>query len=1018
MANQIKRSEIAEEDLYKEIRESADKTIKIVETLNNNLEKTAKVLQTELKKPLDNTIESIEKLQTSSKLMSEAMEHSLKLDKAKADAVKSQIKVDENLRKIEQERLKLKKQLTDATDEEVKAKIKYQKASAEQKKILADEIIMNDKNAGTLEKVAAQSRILRREREKLNLETVEGKKRLKEINNELDKNNEVIKENSDALKKQTMNVGNYTDSIKEATGELGGLIGGIKDSIDNIKQQAKAFIQQAKAADSSAKKMKVLGAAMKATLIGLAVAGVGAITSALNETNAGLLAMQGTAQQALGVVQQGGNWLMDDFKILGLKIERATLQVQEFFNGFTDTPEIQKRLKEIKEEIANINKKDYDPGKTADSIKKAIRANMEYEWSLAKTNEEIERLMGIEEIFSDRAGDMTISFDKQRRAQDQYNQTITKRIELEKDLAKQNIDVQAIKIQSQLLEGGEKYSLQQIKNLEFLEKETSRMLINNQTLLELADAKRELVAKESELNNAQKKMAMERRNTEKDDFEKELDYAIDIFDVQKTVNERVMNMERTTLEQRKKIIADTKILADSSFANQIDLVNKYTKANIDFVELVEMNDEKQIRSTLKKFQLNETTLTRIMEIIKERKLVEQDFADWKAETDAKQLEKDRAILDSIQSIEQENFDFKAETLDKELEKFKEIKDKEFLLNKKIDLEAIESFKNRINEIRDLKIKQLKDQAEFDVQIAEKEIIEEDQKAKKIEEINNKLVNDILRVQSEALDKRLEIDKDTLEKEKELMQRRAEMQVQALQSLTDLSNELTDRRIAKIDEEIDASQRRFDSLQTLAESGNILAKESMAEEAKLMAEQNRKREQLERRKQRIQLASTVLETYLTNSANPDVKNPLQKTITDTVLLTEFIKSLPAFFEGTEDTGKNGKGIDNKGGFLSVLHPNERVITAKQNELIGGMSNEDLSKLAYNYQNGMIRNITDTQIGSGFVGVEILAKKLDSLERTIANKPEHTLQVEQIISGAMAITRTTKQGNTKIYNRYRV
>ena len=62
MANQIKRSEIAEEDLYKEIRESADKTIKIVETLNINLEKTAKVLQSELKKPLDNTIESIEKL--------------------------------------------------------------------------------------------------------------------------------------------------------------------------------------------------------------------------------------------------------------------------------------------------------------------------------------------------------------------------------------------------------------------------------------------------------------------------------------------------------------------------------------------------------------------------------------------------------------------------------------------------------------------------------------------------------------------------------------------------------------------------------------------------------------------------------------------------------------------------------------------------------------------------------------------------------------------------------------------
>ena len=63
------------------------------------------------------------------------------------------------------------------------------------------------------------------------------------------------------------------------------------------------------------------------------------------------------------------------------------------------------------------------------------------------------------------------------------------------------------------------------------------------------------------------------------------------------------------------------------------------------------------------------------------------------------------------------------------------------------------------------------------------------------------------------------------------------------------------------------------------------------------------------------------------------------------------------------------------------------------------------------------LCDLQV-NGFAGVEILAKKLDSLERTIANKPEHTIQVEQIIGGAMAITRNTKKGNTNIYNRYRV
>jgi len=176
MANQIKRSEIAEEDLYKDIRVSAEKTIEFVEYLNSTLKETAIVIQKDLKKPLDNTIESIDSLNKSSKLMNETMEQQQKLDKAKADAIKAQLKAEEKLKQLEKEKQKQKKETVKLTEEELRAKLKEQKASAEQKRILQDEIILNDKNAGTLEKVAAQSRVLRREREKLNLETDEGKK--------------------------------------------------------------------------------------------------------------------------------------------------------------------------------------------------------------------------------------------------------------------------------------------------------------------------------------------------------------------------------------------------------------------------------------------------------------------------------------------------------------------------------------------------------------------------------------------------------------------------------------------------------------------------------------------------------------------------------------------------------------------------------------------------------------------------------------------------------------------------
>ncbi len=1053
MAKQIKRSEIAEQDLYKDIRDSAEKTINHINDLNESLSHTADVLKKDLKKPLKATLDSISNVTSSAKAMNETMDQSIKLDKAKAQAIKTQIDAETKLEKLEQERIKtqiqenklaqqelkqskqqnkqdkeaekLKKQLLELEDDQVKAKIKFQKATQQQKKALTDELILQDKQSGTLEKLMAQNRKLRREREKLNLETEDGKKRLKEINDELDDNNEVIKENSDALKKQKLNVGNYTESIEQATGELGGMIKGIKDSIDGIKDQAKAFMIQAKSADTSAKKIRLIGKAVKASGIGLLIAMLGSVVSSMGDTRQGVLNLQGSMQKATAVISMLGNKVMDFFEGIGLKIEKAKLEIKDFF-GAGDENEMEKRLKEIDARLDVLSKKKYKPGDVIENIDKTIMKTFEFENALAKTSDEIERLRGQEELLEERTGDMTISFDKQREAQGEYNETVKERIALESKLAGQNVDLQALKIRQSLINAGKDYSIEQIKNLEFLNKESDWIKINSDALAELRDAKTEQIAKDNELATALAKNALEARNTAKDDFEKELDYAIDAFDVQKTINERIINSEKSTLAEREALTEETIALADSAFKNQTKLVEDYTKQRIDFDALLKMNDEEEIRRTLKKNDLNETTLTRILEILKERKIVVQDLAEIEDETANKRIDKNRQIADSIQNIEQDDFDLKIELLEKEFDKEKELRDKSFEDDKIKGQESVKELKARLDEIKQVRIQQLKDQAEFDRLQVEEEVIEEDEKAQKIKEINEILANDIIRLDNETLETKKDIDEEEVEQEEkkeeelaDVRKQRADDQLAILEALTNVANEYADKRIAKIDEEIEASENRFNSLQELANNGNILAKESLAEEAKLIAEQNKKKEQMEKRKQRVQLASTVMQTYLSNSQDPEVKNPLQKTITDTVLLTEFIKSLPGFFDGTEDTGRNGQGIDGKGGFLSVLHPNERVIPKKNNELIGGMSNDELSQLAYNYQNGLVRDVADgLSLSKDMSGVSILAGKLDSLERTINNKPEHSLEVEQIIDGAMAISRTTKRGNTKIYNRYRV
>jgi len=283
--------------------------------------------------------------------------------------------------------------------------------------------------------------------------------------------------------------------------------------------------------------------------------------------------------------------------------------------------------------------------------------------------------------------------------------------------------------------------------------------------------------------------------------------------------------------------------------------------------------------------------------------------------------------------------------------------------------------------------------------------------------------DVTEINSQIVDKELEISNKLLEKTKETQNETVEIvrisadeQIKIIQELTTAFSRLADERIAKLDEEMDKAQQRYDLYLELAKNGNINAQQSLATEARLIAESNRKKEQLERRKQRVQLASDTLQAYLKNSEDPDVKNPLLKTFSDITLLTQFIQNLPAFAKGTEDTGTHGEGVDGKGGFHAILHPNERVLTKKQNEMVGDLSNDELSNLALKYRAGELENKINFQQSKQPQPNEVV-ERLKSLEQTIRMKPETNIELERIIDGALTITKSVKKGNTVVYNRYR-
>jgi TP901 family phage tail tape measure protein len=314
--------------------------------------------------------------------------------------------------------------------------------------------------------------------------------------------------------------------------------------------------------------------------------------------------------------------------------------------------------------------------------------------------------------------------------------------------------------------------------------------------------------------------------------------------------------------------------------------------------------------------------------------------------------------------------------------------------------------------KELEIKLITESADYEQINLEKAYGDEQVKIKN--DVNDRLV--------ESITKGKEEEKDKTEEGNEKIEDVTKAHVDRMKALADLLTDYlvaqSDKRIARIEKEMAAAEQQRDFLQTLAEEGNIQATQSLAEQNRIIAEANMKKEQEERRKQKIELANSVFQTY-SSKVESGSQNPLTDTIRDISLLNQFISTFtPTFKDGTEDTGHIGAGVDGQGGFHAILHPHERVLTKEQNKMVGDLSNIELASLAASYQAGsMINREGALQIGNGW-NTQAVIKQLESLERTIKNKPEHNLEVENVVQGAMDIVRSSKAGGTTIYNRYRV
>jgi hypothetical protein len=429
------------------------------------------------------------------------------------------------------------------------------------------------------------------------------------------------------------------------------------------------------------------------------------------------------------------------------------------------------------------------------------------------------------------------------------------------------------------------------------------------------------------------------------------------------------------------------------------------------------------------------------------KAIKEKFDDqFAAQKKRLEDERDRLIANAkgnktkIAEIEK-NFDAEMLKFDKQKEVAEEVLNKNIeVINAKSDAK-IEGTRIKITSDTQAKIDQIRSKAiedRTDRELKEEELRllesglkkEEIQKQLDLKEVEllekqiaekKKLGLDTLEDEIQLAKLRRSIDEKEAKDQAALDKAKADERIAVAQALTDAMIELSNRRIAKIEEEIDAAEKQADHLRKLAENGNIEAQESLAEQQRIIEEANAKKEQEERRQQQIQFAMTAYETYQRNAADQTIDNPLAKTITDLTLLNQFIRMFtPTFEKGTENTGSHGFGIDGKGGFHAILHPHERVLTKKQNALVGNLTNEDLAKIADEYNTGNLirRGEGSIEVSGGNWMNSAVLNRLESLESTIQRKPETNIEFGEIIGGAMSIVKTQKKGSTIVYNRYKV
>lgn len=1043
MADTIKGAgDIYEKDLYGDLAKSAENVIPLLETINNALKETAKsntkVLNVEAK-----DIKTLNELNKGINEINESYEQKIKIDKQRIsventlknlDTINAEqlgeitdkvtrlsaarnvlLKKTRDAAKLVQQGNELSRKsagLTRAEEIELgelskqlfvarKEKVAINKANRDILKTSADVTKIEGKEINTLDKLSTSNRLLRKERKFLNLETEEGQKRVKEINKQLDSNTAKIKENLDAFGKNKVEIGGYKDAIKEALEETEGFAGGLGGTVEAADELVPGLGKAAGGVSTLKDSFKALLANPILLLIGAIVGAVVALGKAFAGTERGAFEFE-KASAKLG----------STFDVLSGKLAKFSEDlldgklfdgITERFNNFAEAYKDGGIFNAITNDLTKSAEEGVKFRKELDEAAKGAENIVILENAFHEVNRELEitltNLSTVAETQSLIASDATKSFKVREAAASSARKASEEAAEIEFKLAKAR-DFIAQK------------EFEQQKRVNQLSAEDIQARTDAQ--VNLIEAQKNLLVVQIQ-NQQEIDQLREDRLT---DYIENLEQG---FDNQRAINEKIIGNEAVALLKREELLRKTSQLSQELYLEQIESIEEFTKIKIDQDDLLIESDTVVLKEKIRALGLSEALEGQLLNSIINRKDAIQDLEDVEANLFDFRLKQQEALEKIELNLLGDDFEKEvAKTLkasEKLIEEIDKLREDNIISQEeagKLREEETERVENKINQL-EIKAgkKRIKDaadisKAEFEVQRGGFKTQEafEKEKAAQFLAIKRNSLNDELALlekfggqESEVRKKQIKAELENLgDVNKEVLKSNNDLQKALLDKVEESIAKRSEKRVEELEGQVEKSEENQNRLRELADKGSLQAEQSIAAETKKQAELKKAQEKEERKQELVTAGFKIFSALLDQGKDPSAATI--ETATLLGALPAIIDAIPAFFEGTESTGKVSNALDSNGGRLALLHDDERVMTKKQNSKMGGISNEDAANVIQRYNMGELYEHNNSGLNAGFLdsvnlnlGLQKQMKELNESVKAI-KIPETTVTADEL------------------------